>query len=82
MFLFILFKKWNFSQTSLTSGLLDANKKVTISADKISSGSNGSVNYSWSYGRYLSDWSYRLGEKKVVIQRGKNNERCPEITLG
>jgi hypothetical protein len=75
-------QKSSFNQTSLTSGLLDANKKVTISADKITAGSNGSVNYTWSVWIYVSDWSYRLGEKKIVIKRGKGDERCPEITLG
>ena len=75
-------QKDSFQQTSLTSGLLDATKKTIISADNIKVGANGSVNYTWSVWIYISDWSYRLGEKKVVIQRGNANERCPEITLG
>ena len=75
-------QKDSFKQTSLTSGLLDATPKTVISADNIKAGSNGSVNYTWSVWIYISDWSYRLGEKKYILKRGNNNTLCPGIYLG
>ena len=75
-------QKDSFQQTSLTSGLLDATKKTVISADRIKAGANGSVNYTWSVWIYISDWSYRLGEKKIILSRGQGNSSCPSIVLG
>ena len=75
-------QKDSFQQTSLTSGILDATSKTVISADSIKAGSNGSVNYTWSVWIYISDWSYRLGEKKFILQRGQNITACPSISLG
>jgi|TARA_Y100000992_G_scaffold302711_2_gene278707 hypothetical protein len=76
-------QKTSFSQTSLTSGLLDATKKVTISSDKITAGSNGSANYTWSVWIFISDWSYRLGDPKVILSRGSTQVTShPRLTLG
>ena len=75
-------QKNSFQQTSLTSGLLDATKKSIISADNIKVGANGSVNYTWSVWIYISDWSYRLGEKKIILTRGNSTSSCPSISLG
>ena len=75
-------QKDSFQQTSLTSGLLDATKKTIISADNIKVGANGSVNYTWSVWIYISDWSYRLGEKKIILTRGQGKSSCPSISLG
>ena len=75
-------QKDSFQQTSLTSGLLDATNKTVISADNIKAGSNGSVNYTWSIWIYISDWSYRLGEKKIILNRGDSDSACPSIALG
>lgn len=74
-------QKESFSQSSLTSGVSDATKKQTISSDNIKAGSNGSVNYTWSVWVYVSDWSYRLGDKKIILKRGNNDKLCPEISL-
>ena len=71
-----------FNQTSLTSGLLDATKKTVVAADNIKVGDDGTVNYTWSVWIYISDWSYRLGEDKVIMRRGTKKDACPLLSLG
>lgn len=46
----------------------DGTKSKVIKADKLS-GNKGSSNFAWSLWFYVSDWSYRIGEKKILLSR-------------
>ena len=50
----------------------DGTKAKTISADKLS-GDQGASNFSWSVWYYVSDWSQRLGEEKVILTRNSGS---------
>ena len=42
-----------------------------------------SADYTYSFWVYISNWNYRVGEKKVILGRGKEgNVPSPEVSLG
>ena len=67
----------------------DGTKSKRIAADKLS-GDKGTSNFTWSMWFYVSDWSYRIGEEKVLLTRnnasnslsaGGGSGGSPEISL-
>ena len=59
----------------------DARKPLILTGDNVPHGS--SADYTYSCWVYISNWNYRVGEKKVILGRGKNaSVAAPEISLG
>ena len=59
----------------------DAKKSLIITGDNVPHGS--SADYTYSFWVYISNWNYRVGEKKVILGRGKDAKTpSPEISLG
>ena len=65
------------------SSLKSAQKAETISASDLPGG-NSNNNFAYSVWIYIKNWNHRLGEKKVILQRGgnANGGGNPSITLG
>ena len=65
------------------SSLKSAQKAETISASVLPGG-NSNNNFAYSVWIYIKNWNHRLGEKKVILQRGgnANGGGNPSITLG
>ena len=65
------------------STLKSGQKPETISASSLPSGNNAN-NYTYSCWIYIKNWNFRLGENKVILQRGGNAQGGgnPAITLG
>lgn len=59
----------------------DFKKDKIIKASKIGK-SAGSNNFTYSIWLFIDDWSYRLGEEKVIFSRGSGNNVCPQVSLG
>jgi len=62
------------------SGLNSGTKPITIKSTKFPS-NNSSSNYAYSIWFNVSNWKYRLGEKKVLLNRESNGISNPLITL-
>ena len=59
----------------------DAKKSLVLTGDNVPHGS--SADYTYSFWVYISNWNYRVGEKKVILARGKDAKvASPEISLG
>ena len=59
----------------------DARKPLLITGDNVPHGS--SSDYTYSFWVYISNWNYRVGEKKIILGRGKDGKvPSPEICLG
>lgn len=65
------------------SSLKSGQKAETISASDLPSGNNNN-NFTYSVWIYIKNWNHRLGEKKVILQRGGSSSGGgnPSITLG
>ena len=74
-----------FREHSLTKGVLDATQEFTVDSNKISVGDDPSMDYTWSVWIYISNWGYRMGEEKIIIQRAMQTMQsgpCPKLALG
>ena len=59
----------------------DARKSLVITGDNVPHGS--SSDYTYSFWVYISNWNYRVGERKIILGRGKDGTvPSPEISLG
>tara|TARA_Y100000389_G_C17471082_1_gene531001 strand:+ start:7856 stop:8575 length:720 start_codon:yes stop_codon:yes gene_type:complete len=68
------------SNSNSLTGIEDAGKAQTISAADLPSDSQTS-NYTYSTWFYVQDWSYRFGEEKTLLSRGRFLP-SPSIVLG
>lgn len=74
---------WFFGDHSRTylCGMQDARKSITVSGDNMPSGA--SADYTFSTWIYVSNWNYRVGEKKTILSRkDKGGNPAPVISLG
>ena len=74
---------WLFGDSSRSHlvSMHDARKSLIITGDNVPHGS--SSDYTYSFWVYISNWNYRVGEKKVILARGKDaSVPVPEISLG
>lgn len=60
----------------------DFKPNKTINKSKLGKSEGGSNNFTYSIWLFVDDWSYRLGEKKVIFSRIKGNDVCPKVSLG
>jgi hypothetical protein len=59
----------------------DARKSITIDGSSLPDGAT--ADYTYSIWLYISNWNYRVGEKKIILSRAKSGEApAPEISLG
>ena len=62
-------------------GMHDARKPLILTGDNLPHGS--SADYTYSIWVYISNWNYRVGEKKIIFGRGQDgNVPAPELSLG
>lgn len=79
--IYLLYKY--FYPSNRISSLKSGKKVETVSASDLPGGNNNN-NFAYSTWIYIKNWNYRLGEKKVVLQRGGNaaGGGNPSISLG
>lgn len=68
------------STRSYLSGMHPATKQMTISPSSLPNGS--SSDYTYSIWLYVNNWNYRVGEEKIIFQRGDKNNPSPSVSLG
>jgi len=69
------------SSRSYLLGQHDARKTVILTGDNMPSGA--SADYTYSIWLYISNWNYRIGEKKIIFGRGQDGSvPAPELSLG
>ncbi len=69
------------SSRSYILGMQDAKKKKIIDGSYFPKG--GSADYTYSMWVYVSNWNYRIGEKKMIISRNNSDGNpAPYISLG
>ena len=69
------------SSRSYLLGQHDARKTVILTGDNIPHGA--SADYTYSIWVYISNWNYRIGEKKIIFGRGQDGSvPAPELSLG
>ena len=73
---------WSYlKQDKLLSNCRSGTKELVISPDKLH-GNSHTNNYSYSLWFYVTDWSYGLERKKVLLRRGgANGQVNPEISF-
>ena len=82
--LIYLIYNWYFSgraDSTLFLGPLSAKSMITIPTTQVSNILTSQ--YSYSIWIYISDWSYRVGEDKIIFSRKDGNGQVgPEVVLG
>jgi len=80
VFVIYLIYTYFFTTKLHLSGLKPGTTPITIKAAKLPS-NNSSNNYAYSIWFNVNNWKHRLGEKKVLLNRGTDNTSNPLITL-
>ena len=76
-----LVMSWWFDSSSYLSGLRDGKKSLSISADKLTTSSGHSANFSYSIWFYINDWNYQFGQEKTIFTRGGKHGHGPKVSL-
>ena len=72
---------WLFSdgQRTYLSGIRDAGVEYTIQGSRVPSGNN--ADYTYSIWLYIANWNTRIGESKVIFERGSGQGAKPVISM-
>lgn len=71
---------WFFNGTKNLSNFSSAKTSMTIPSSSLAPGT--SVNFAYSIWVYVDDWSYKLGQEKIIFVRGvKGTFFMPALTL-
>ena len=60
----------------------DFKPNKSIDKSKLGKSAGGSNNFTYSIWLFVDDWSYRLGEQKVIFSRVAGGDVCPRVYLG
>lgn len=79
----ILLINWLTSKSSKLSSMQDGNVVKIIPASELSTSNSNTSNFTYSIWFYVEDWTYRYGQKKIVLTRWDADRKpSPQISLG
>lgn len=71
------------SKSDKLSSMQDGNVEKVIQANDLTASSNNTSNFTYSIWFYVEDWTYKYGQKKIILNRtDADRNPSPQIALG
>jgi len=82
LLLVLLINKFS-SKSNKLSSMQDGNVEKVIQANDLTASTNNTSNFTYSIWFYIEDWTYKYGQKKVILNRmDADRNPSPQIALG